>query len=115
MIGNYPLKIVNSNVIKNNLEDVDRTIYLLLQYKKNLMVSITASFQFYGNNLTITAPEGLLQVQNIIRQKEAELRITKFKEQETKIEKIEEFNSYKAMINHFYDCIIHKKELFVTK
>lgn len=116
LLDESPVKILNVNVTKEKLEDIDRTMYLQLLYKRKIIVSITASFEFYGNYMIISGSEGVLEVRNIISQNEGELHLKRFKgKYKEETQKFPAFNSYNAMINHVNDCIIHKKEILITQ
>lgn len=108
-------ELLHCKAIKRENNDIDRSIFLQLQYDNDIIANITSSFQFYGNSLCIGGSAGELEVTNIISQEEGELRIKKLESKEYYRESIPAFNSYTAMINHFNDCIIKNSSPFVTK
>ena len=108
-------KIEYCSVVSNTPEDIDRTVYLQLKYKENKVATITGSFQYYGNNLSLHGTEGTIEVTNIISQGEGEIRIRQNNGNNIERQVTQAFNSYNAMIDHFNDCIQQEKEQFVTK
>ena len=115
LLDDIPSKIIQSKTIRNNDQDIDRTTLLDLQYKDKLLVHITVSFQYYSNYLQVAGTEGSLEVSNIISQDKGEIRIKKYKQNGIQKEQISSFNSYNAMVNHFNNCIIEKKEPKITQ
>ena len=115
LLDDQPKEILSCRSMKTNEKDIDRTSLLDLRYKDNILVHISVSFQYYSNYLQVAGTTGALEVSNIISQEEGELRIKKYKQQDIVKEQISAFNSYTAMVNHFNDCILHKKEPEVTK
>lgn len=119
-LSNYLLeskvnRILYSKAIKQNKEDIDRTIFLKILYNGNIICDVTASFQFSGNYVILSGTKGIIEVTNIISQDEGELRIKKSWEKNIVKEKFEGENSYKLMINHFNDCILNNNELEITR
>ena len=65
--------------------------------------------------MSLHGTEGTIEVTNIISQGEGEIRIRQNNGNIIERQVTQAFNSYHAMIDHFNDCIQHKKEQFITK
>ena len=114
LLEETPKRLLDCKVIKNDEKDIDRTTFAKLLYPNNIVATITVSFQFYSNYLQIAGTTGALEVSNIISQNEGELRIKKYKEERILSERLSPFSSYKAMIDHFNDCILNDKQTEIT-
>ena len=114
LLEDTPKEILDCKVIKNDEKDIDRTTFTKLLYPNNVVATMTVSFQFYSNYLQIAGTTGALEVSNIISQNDGELRLKKYKVLNISTEKLNAFNSYKAMIKHFNDCIINEKQPEIT-
>ena len=108
-------ELVHCRAVKKHEQDIDRSIFLQVQYGPRILANITSSFQFYVNSLQIGGSKGELEVTNIISQEEGELRIRKLESKEIYKETLSAFNSYTAMVDHFTDCIQKNENQFVTK
>ena len=115
LLGTSPKAVIHCEFIKKDENDIDRAIFLQLKYPNDIIVTITASFQFYGNYLHIAGILGEVEVTNIISQNEGNLRMKKHSPEEEYNEKLPANNSYRTMINHFNECIQNKNEFLVTE
>lgn len=110
-----PEKVIYCKNIKMGENDIDRAIFLQLKYPDDVIVTITASFQFNSNYLHVAGTSGEMEITNIISQGEGNLRITKQSSDEVYNEKLSANDSYRTMINHFDECILNRNDLLVTE
>ncbi len=109
LLNAYPEEVMSSTMTRKDHNDVDRSIYFQLKYKENIIVTITASFQFFSNYLNIAGTTGAIEVSNIISQDAGQIRIKKIASNSVLQETTQANDSYKTMIQHFNECIIQNK------